>query len=121
MQDVIRELIKTEGEAKRMVDEARQQAEKLVESAQKQAQGTLARARTEARQQAEKLVESAVEQGRAAKQQALAEAALEIQAKLQLDPAIRDQIVAAVVQCVCGNVSPVAATAGEAADRNCSA
>ncbi len=103
MREVIQRVIETEGEAKHMVEAARQEAERLLATAQTEAQAILTRARAETRAQAEKLIDSAVQQAQAEKKQLLAKADLEIREALQLDATTREQIVHAVVQCVCAH------------------
>ncbi len=88
MREVIQGLIEAEGEAKQLVESARQEADRLVAEAQRRAQGLLAQARTEARVQAEK-------------KRCLEKAELETREAAQLDAATRDQIVRAVVDAVC--------------------
>lgn len=103
MRDVIQGVIEAEGEARRIVEAAHQEKERLIGAAQSQALATLARARVETRVEAEKIIESNVQQGQAEKKRRLEKAEFEIRATMQLDDLTRDQIVDAVVQCIYGS------------------
>lgn len=103
MRDVIQGVIEAEGEARRIVEAAHQEEERLIGAAQAQAQATLARAREEIRVQAETIIQSDVQQAQVEKKRRLEKAEFEIRGTMQLDAPTRDQIVDAVVQCVYGS------------------
>ena len=105
MRELIQELVQTEAEARRMVEAARIQAERLVADAQKQVQALSARVRAESRVEAEKLIDAAVRQAQAEKSQRVLKAEAEIKQSVRLDVAIQEEIAEAVVRCICGDAS----------------
>jgi vacuolar-type H+-ATPase subunit H len=105
MRELIQELVQTEAEARRMVEAARIEAERLVADAHKQVQALSARVRAESRVEAEKLIDAAVRQAQAEKSQRVLKAEAEIKQSVRLDVAIQEEIAEAVVRCICGDAS----------------
>jgi vacuolar-type H+-ATPase subunit H len=105
MREVIRRVVETEGEAKRIVDAGKAEADRIRSEALTQAQETLARARREARVEAEHVVEAAVQEAGREKQRRLAAAVADIESRVRLDEAVRHRAVDAAVRCVCGQRS----------------
>jgi vacuolar-type H+-ATPase subunit H len=101
MRDVIEKIIATESEAKLVVDAARTEADQILSEARKKGRDVIEKARQEALVEAEKILEIAVETAERDKQQRLADAAAEIESKIQLEPASRKSAVEGVVRCVC--------------------
>ncbi len=85
-----------------MVEAAKAEAERLVSSAQKEAQDLLARTRQEVRVEGQQLLEAAIKTAEEEKRKRLAKFAAELEAQLVLDQNSRQQAVAEVIRCVCG-------------------
>ncbi len=102
MREIIQDLVDAEAQASRIVQAAREEADRLVAEAQKRAQERVGQARAEARVQAEKIIQAAVEEAQQLKRQRLAQAEVEIRERVRLDAATRTAIARAVVRAVCG-------------------
>ena len=100
MRDVIQKIIATESEAKLAIEAARAEADRVLSDAQKNGHEVVERARQEVFVEAESIVESAIETAEQEKQHRLADAAVEIEKQIQLEPAIKKWAVEGVVQCV---------------------
>jgi vacuolar-type H+-ATPase subunit H len=101
MRDVIQKIISTESEARLTVEEARNEAERIMSEAQVKGHDLVERARQEALIEAKKIVDASVEEAERKKQYQLAHAAVEIENQIQLDPATKQLAVEGVVRCVC--------------------
>ena len=101
MRDVIQKIISTESEAKLAVEEARAEAERIISDAQRRGGNLVEQARQEALAEAKKIVDASVEEAERNKQYQLAQAAIEIEEQIRLDPATRQWAVEGVVRCVC--------------------
>jgi vacuolar-type H+-ATPase subunit H len=101
MREIIKEIIATESEARRIVETARADADRILSDAQKKGHDLVERARQETLIEAEKIVEAALEAARQEKQARLADAAAEIDDQIQFDPAEKKSAVEEVVRCVC--------------------
>ena len=101
MRDVIQKIISTESEAKLAVEEARAEAERIISDAQRGGGNLVEQARQEALAEAKKIVDASVEEAERNKQYQLAQAAIEIEEQIRLDPATRQWAVEGVVRCVC--------------------
>jgi vacuolar-type H+-ATPase subunit H len=101
MRDVIEKVIATEGEARQIVETAKNEADRIWSEVQKKAQEIVERARREARAEAEAIVAAAVEEAEREKQDRLARAATEIENQVQLGAEDRRSAVEGVVRCVC--------------------
>jgi vacuolar-type H+-ATPase subunit H len=110
MRDAIQRVIASEAAAKEMVAAARKEAECVVSDARCQAQAALERARQETRAEAERILAAAVRQAGQDKQLRLDQARHEYEREVQLDPDVREALVAEVIRVVCG-----AARSGEEA------
>ena len=101
MREIVQKIITTESEAKRTVEAARAEADRISSSAQKEGRDVVERALQEALSEAGKIVEAAVEEAEREKQRRLADAAVEIENQIQLEPANREKAAEGVVRCVC--------------------
>lgn len=102
MREIIQMVIETEAEAKRIVEAAREEAERLLLDVRSQRQNLLDRARQEARLAAEKTLEGATQEAGQEKQVRLAWAAAEIETQIGLDEATKQCAVEGVLRWVCG-------------------
>ncbi len=107
MRDVIKKVLASEAEAKRMVEQAKAEADRILSDAQKQGQEFIARTRQETRAEAENLLETAIRTAEQEKQQRLARVVAEIQNQVCLDETTRQRAVAEVIRCVCGQRHPM--------------
>lgn len=102
MREVIRKVIETEAEAKRIVEAAKTESGRISSDAQKQGQALRERTRQEARLAAAKMLEVAAQEAEREKQERLARATTEIETQVGLDEAMKQRAVEGVVRCVCG-------------------
>ncbi len=100
---LIQRIMVSEREAKSTVEAAREEAERIVADAKRQAHALTSRIRQENRRAREEAIEAAVEAGRREKEDRLAQAAREIDQAVSLDEQTRQRIIAAVVRCACGS------------------
>lgn len=101
MREIIQKIIATESEAKLTVEAARVEADQILSEAQKKGRDIIEKTRQEVLVEAEKILETAVEAAEREKQKRLADAAVEIENQIRLDPASRERIVGKVIRCVC--------------------
>jgi vacuolar-type H+-ATPase subunit H len=101
MREIIQKIIATESAAKNTVETARAEADSISSAAQKEGHDVVERARQEVLIEAERIVEAAVEAAEREKQRCLADAAIEIESQIQLEPASRKSAIEGVVRCVC--------------------
>jgi cell division septum initiation protein DivIVA len=100
MREIIQKIIATESEAKLTVEAARVEADRVLSDAQKNGHEVVEQARQEVLIEAERIVEAAIETAERGKQHRLADAAVEIEKQIQLEPAIKKWAIEGVVQCV---------------------
>lgn len=101
MRDVVQKIIATESEAKRIVEAAKDEADRIMADAQKKGREMVERARQEALIEANRIIETVVKAAEEEKEHRLADAAAEIEGTIELDPNTRHQIVERVVRWVC--------------------
>lgn len=101
MRDVIQKIISVENEANVTIQDARAEAERITSDARKKGNDLIENARQEALTEAIKIVDASIQGAEKEKQQQLASAAIEIEKRVRLDPAIREWAVEGVVRCVC--------------------
>ncbi|HTL73939.1 MAG TPA: hypothetical protein VL863_11605 [bacterium] len=85
-----------------MVQAAKSEAEQILSETRNRAQKLTADARSEAQLAAQKILATALEKAEQEKQKRLASSAIEIEKRIVLNAAEREQAVKAVVRCVCG-------------------
>ncbi|MHC1763440.1 MAG: hypothetical protein AB9869_03910 [Verrucomicrobiia bacterium] len=102
MRDVIQSVVEAEAEARRMIQSAREEADRILAEAQEQVQRTLPQARAEGRAASEKVIQTAVQRALEQKAELLRNAEIEIRESTRIDPALKERIIDAVVQCVRG-------------------
>ncbi|HNY71105.1 MAG: hypothetical protein WBJ54_06085 [Syntrophorhabdus sp.] len=101
MRDVIQKIISVENEANVTIQDARAEAERITSDARKKSNDLIENARQEALTEAKKIIDALIQDAEKEKQQQLASAAIEIEKRVRLDPAIREWAVEGVVRCVC--------------------
>jgi vacuolar-type H+-ATPase subunit H len=106
VRDVIQKIVATENQAKRIVEEGRAEADRILADARKQAQDISIKAYQEAGKEAEGIMSDATRAAEDQKQDSLAKAADAIQREIVLDEAIRQKIVEEIIGHVCGRSTP---------------
>jgi vacuolar-type H+-ATPase subunit H len=102
MHEVIQKVIATEAEAKRMVQSAKSEAERILSEAQNRAREITMVAVQDAQVESERILAEAMKATDRDKQTRLAVVAGEIEKQFHLDETAKQLAVAAVVRCVCG-------------------
>ena len=102
MRDVIQRIIAAEAEAKRIVEIAVAEAERISSEARKQGEHLVAQARLEANLEAERMLEVSLGEAEREKQKRLAGVSAEIEAQVCLDSSTRERAIAGAIRCVCG-------------------
>ncbi len=102
MRDVIQSVVEAEAEARRIIESARAEADRTLAEAQEQVQRTLSQARDEGRAASEKVIQTAVQQALERKAELLRNAEIGMRESTRIDPALKERIIDAVVQCVRG-------------------
>jgi len=90
-----------ETEAKRLVEDARAEADRILSDARKKGQDVAARAYQEAGVEADRIVAAAIDAAEKEKQESLARAAAEIASRIGLDEPARQSVVEGIVRYVC--------------------
>ena len=101
MRELIQNLVEAETEAKSIVANARAEAVRVTEAAQKEAQDLVVRSRRETRTEAEAVINAAVEEAGRQKLERLARAKVGIENRARFDEPTTHRLVEAVVRCVC--------------------
>ena len=102
MQNVIQRVMEAEGEAQRILQDARTEAERLVDEARQQVKVKESQSRINVRLMADTLIEKAVQAAENEKAAQLARAVLAMNSGTHLDDPVRRCAVKAVVDCVAG-------------------
>ena len=100
MRDVIEKLVETETEAKRIVAEARVEAERVLATAHQQAAEGKLRLEDMTRTEAAKIVAAAAQAAASETRERLATAARELETQVSPTPATLEPIIDAIVGCV---------------------
>ncbi|MDD5707078.1 MAG: hypothetical protein PHR35_14235 [Kiritimatiellae bacterium] len=106
MRDVIQQVIAAEAEAKRIVSTAKEEEDGVMAAARQRAQSIAAQARLEARQEADLILAESDAGASARKRELLEQAEQSLLADIRLENAARQEAVAAVLRCVCGQPPP---------------
>jgi vacuolar-type H+-ATPase subunit H len=101
MRDIIQKIIATESEARLIVEAAKAEADRILSDAQKEGHDIVELARQEATSEAGKILDAAVEAAEHEKQLYLTNAAVEIESRIRLEPAVKQRAVEGIVRCVC--------------------
>lgn len=104
MRDVIQKIIATESEAKLIVEAAKAEADRILSDAQKKGHDVVELARQEANNEAGTILNAAIEAAEQEKQSSLKNAAVEIESRIRLEPAVKQRAVEGIVRCVCKQV-----------------
>ena len=102
MRDVMEKIISTEGEARLIVEAATAEGERILSEARERGREIIATARQEAVMEAEGILEAAQAEAEKEKERRLAQASIDIERTIQLEPKVRDKAIEGVVRCVCG-------------------
>ncbi len=101
MRDEIQKIVATESEAGLIIEAARAEADRILSEAQKRGRDIIDQARQEAHAESLKIIDSATSLAEQEKQRRLAEAAVEIENQISLDPAIKKSATEEVIRHVC--------------------
>ncbi len=101
MRDVIQKVMAAETEAKRLVEEARAEADRILSDARRKGQDTAARAYQEAGAEADRIVAAAIDAAEKEKQENLARAAAEMASRIGFDEPASQRVVDWIVRHVC--------------------
>jgi vacuolar-type H+-ATPase subunit H len=103
MREVIEALLATEGEARRIVQAARSEAEGILSEARKAADALHATARAEARRDARNAIGAAIEAAQQERQRRQDAAVTVMEQQVRLDNILKNSLVEAVVRCISEN------------------
>ena len=102
MRDVIHKIVATENHAKRIVEEARAQADRIISDARKQAQDINMNAYQDAGREAGEIVAAAVRAADDEKRQRLENASAAIEREIVIDGTSRQAVIEEIIRHVCG-------------------
>jgi vacuolar-type H+-ATPase subunit H len=102
MREVVQKMIEAEGEARRIVDAAKAEADRLLAEARRAAHETAERSLRDARAEADRILEKARDEAECERLERLAEAIAAVEAQVRLDERAQRGAVEAVVRGVCG-------------------
>ncbi|MBP1749854.1 MAG: hypothetical protein H6Q52_2393 [Deltaproteobacteria bacterium] len=106
MRDVIQKIVATENQAKRIVEEGRAQADRILFDARKQAQDINTKAYQDAGREAQEIVAEAVRAAEDQKRENLAKASAATEREIVIDDGSRQKIVEEIIRHVCGPEDP---------------
>lgn len=101
MNEVIARVMEAEAEARRIVDAARTESDRILSAARDEARQLSARIRKATQAEADRLMEESIGAARQKKQTGLTRYAAELDARLPLAPSTEESAVAAALMCVC--------------------
>ena len=102
MQNVIHGVMEAEKEARRILQDAQTEAERLIGAARQQAKANEDQARIDVRRTADTLIENSVKAAENEKAEQLVRAVSEMESSVRIDDSVRRCAVNAVVECVAG-------------------
>ncbi len=102
MRDVIQKIVATENQAKRIVEEAKAESDRILAEARKQAQDISMKAYMDAGREAQDIISHAAQAADEQKQESLAKAAEAMEREILLDEALRQKMVEEIIGHVCG-------------------
>lgn len=106
MRDVIQKIVATENQAKRIVEEGRAQADRILADARKQAQDINMRSYQDAGKEAQDIVARAVEAAEGQKRENLAKASVVIEREIVIDEGLKQKIIEEIIRHMCGLDDP---------------
>ncbi len=106
MRDVVQKIVATENQGKRIVEEARAEADRIVAEARKQTQDIGVKAYQDAGREAQGIIAKAVESAEGQKQKSLADASAAIEREVVIDEGSRQKIVDEIIRYVCFTRGP---------------
>ncbi|WP_005035443.1 hypothetical protein [Holophaga foetida] len=106
MRDTIQRVMAAEDEATRLLEEAQKEAEAFLAQCRQRAREVVEEGRAEARREAEAILGRAEEEARREREERIRAASAEIETSLQLDETLAGQAVDAIVRCVCALGQP---------------
>ena len=101
MRDEIQKVITTEGEARLLIETAQAEADRIISEARRIGQVTDEQARQDALNESEKILDVAIETAESEKQRRLADAAIDIERQIRLEPSTRQWALEEVIRCLC--------------------
>jgi vacuolar-type H+-ATPase subunit H len=103
---VVQKIVATENQGKRILEEARAEADRIVAEARKQAQEIGLKAYQDAGREAQEIIAKAVESAEGQKQESLAGASAAIEREVVIDEGSRQKIVDEIIRYVCFTPGP---------------
>lgn len=102
MRDVIQKIVATENQARRIVEEGRSQADRILFDARKQAQDINMKAYQDAGREAQEIVAEAARAAEDQKRESLAEASAAMEREIVIDEGLKQEILEEIIRHVCG-------------------
>jgi ATP synthase H subunit len=102
VRDVIQKIVATENQAKRIVEDGRTQADRILLEARKKAQDITAKAYQEAGREAQEIIAEAAREAEVERQKTLSEALDRLEREVIIDEKSRQNIIDEIVRHVCG-------------------
>ena len=106
MRDVIQKIVATENQAKRIVEEGRAQADRILLEARKKAQDVTMKAYQDAGREAQEIIAEAAREAESERQKTLGEALDMLEREVVIDEGTRQKIIEEIIRHVCGNARP---------------
>ena len=106
MRDVIQKIVATENQAKRIVEEGRAQADRILFEARKKAQDVSMKAYQDAGREAQEIITEAARQAEDERQKTLNDAMDILEREVVIDKGTRQKIIEEIIRHVCGNAVP---------------
>ena len=106
MRDVIQKIVATENQAKRIVEEGRAQADRILLEARKKAQDVTMKAYQDAGREAQEIIAEAAREAEGERQKTLGEALDMLEREVVIDEGARRKIIEEIIRHVCGNATP---------------
>ncbi len=107
MRDVIQKIVATENQAKRIVEEGRVEADRILSEARKKAQYITTKAYQDAGKEAQDIVAEATQAAERERQDSLQRASEAIEREIVIDKDLRKAIIEEILRHVCGRQSDV--------------
>ena len=102
MRDVIQKIVATENQAKRIVEDGRTQADRILLEARKKAQDITAKAYQDAGREAQEIIAEAAREAEGERQKTLNEALETLEREVIIDERSRQKIIDEIIRHVCG-------------------
>lgn len=102
MRDEVRRVIEAEEDARKRVEAARAEKERILAAASREAAALIENSRSEIRDEARHLLQAAEQTALRKKSERLAAMRSKIEQEITIDDSTRESVVAAGIRCICG-------------------